>query len=107
MIRIAVVAASTRPGRRGDQVARWVLAQSAELTPPHAQVEYSLVDLADVDLPLLNEPMPAAIGDYRHEHTRRWAELVDSFDGFVVVTPEYNHGIPAPLKNAIDYLFAQ
>lgn len=51
--------------------------------------------------------MPAAIGDYRNAHTRRWADLIASFDGFIFVTPEYNHAIPAALKNAIDYLFAE
>lgn len=103
MIRIAVVVGSTRPGRRGDQVARWVCDTAAA----RPDSEYVLVDLAEVDLPLLNEPMPAAIGSYRHEHTRRWAETVAGFDGFIFVTPEYNHAMPAALKNAIDYLFAE
>lgn len=107
MIRIAIVVASTRPGRRGDQVARWVYEQATARTPAEAGVEYAVVDLAEVDLPMLDEPVPAAIGDYQHDHTRRWADLIASFDGFVFVTPEYNRGIPAPLKNAIDYLFAE
>lgn len=107
MIRIAIVVASTRPGRRGDQVARWVYEQATARTPAEAGVEYAVVDLAEVDLPMLDEPVPAAIGDYRHDHTRQWADLVASFDGFVFVTPEYNRGVPAPLKNAIDYLFAE
>lgn len=107
MMRIAIVVGSTRPGRRGDQVARWVLEQARARTPVEAGVEYELVDLAEFGLPLLDEPVPAAIGDYRHEHTRRWSERVASFDGFVFVTPEYNHAMPAALKNAIDYLFAE
>lgn len=107
MIRIAIVVASTRPGRRGDQVARWVHQQATSHTPQDAGIEYAIVDLADVNLPLLDEPVPAAIGEYRNEHTRRWAKLISSFDGFVFVTPEYNHAIPAALKNAIDYLFAE
>jgi len=104
MIRIAIVVGSTRPGRRADQVARWVREAGAARGP---EVEYALVDLAEVGLPLLDEPVPAAIGDYRNPHTRRWAEIVASFDGFVFVTPEYNHAMPAALKNAIDYLFAE
>lgn len=107
MIRIAIVVASTRPGRRGDQVASWVHEQATVRTPHEAGVEYAVVDLAEMALPLLDEPVPAAIGDYRNDHTRRWADLIASFDGFIFVTPEYNHSIPAALKNAIDYLFAE
>jgi len=66
-----------------------------------------VVDLADHDLPLLDEPIPPAMGDYRGEHTRTWAERVAGFDGFIFVTPEYNHGPPAALKNALDYLYAE
>lgn len=107
MIKIAIVVASTRPGRRGDQVASWVLEQAIARTPLEAGVEYSVVDLAEMHLPLLDEPMPAAIGDYRNDHTRRWSEVVAAFDGFIFVLPEYNHAIPAALKNAIDYLFVE
>lgn len=105
MIRIAIVVGSTRPGRRADQIARWVLAEARRTEPP--DVEYELVDLAEADLPLLDEPVPAAIGAYRHEHTRRWAHTIAGYDGFVFVTPEYNHAMPAALKNAVDYLFAE
>jgi NAD(P)H-dependent FMN reductase len=114
MMRIAVLVGSTRPGRRADQVAQWV----HEVATHHAKggsgavdggpdVVYELVDLAEVALPLLDEPVPAAIGSYHHEHTRRWARTVASFDGFVFVLPEYNHGMPAVVKNAVDYLFAE
>ncbi len=107
MVRIAIVVGSTRPGRRGDQVARWVQSEAAASVQDAAGLEYELVDLAAVGLPLLDEPVPAAIGDYRHEHTRRWARIVASFDGFLFVTPEYNHAMPPALINAIDYLFAE
>jgi NAD(P)H-dependent FMN reductase len=63
-----------------------------------------LVDLAELDLPLLNEPKHPRLQDYQHEHTKRWSEMVKVADAFVLVTSEYNHGYPAPLKNAIDYL---
>jgi NAD(P)H-dependent FMN reductase len=88
-------------------VARWVYEQASAGSPRGSGVEYTIVDLVESGLPLLDEPVPAAIGDYRHEHTRRWSEKVASFDGFVFVIPEYNHGMPAALKNAIDYLFAE
>jgi NAD(P)H-dependent FMN reductase len=105
-LRLAVVTGSTRPGRRSAMVAEWVLEQ-ARAHFAEAPVEVELIDLAEVGLPLLDEPVPAAIGHYRHEHTRRWAALVSRYDGFVVVTPEYNHSVPAAIKNAIDYLFAE
>lgn len=106
MLRIAIVMGSTRPGRRCDQVARWVHDEATTWWSGRTStVEFAVVDLAEHDLPLLDEPAPAAIGGYVHEHTRRWSALIASFDGFVFVTPEYNHGMPAALKNAIDYLF--
>ncbi|MEU7527636.1 NAD(P)H-dependent oxidoreductase [Saccharothrix sp. NPDC042600] len=96
--RLAVVVASTRPGRIGPQVGQWfgALAEAAfEVVP---------VDLAEVDLPLLDEPEHPSSGVYAHEHTRRWSALVDSMDAYAFVTPEYNHSFPATLKNALDYL---
>lgn len=107
MTRIAIMVGSTRPGRRGDQVASWVHDVATARPPSGKNVEYKVVDLAEMDLPLLDEPVPAALGGYRHEHTRRWSEQIASFDGFVIVTPEYNHAMPAALKNAIDYLFTE
>ncbi|MEV0381195.1 NAD(P)H-dependent oxidoreductase [Nonomuraea sp. NPDC050643] len=108
MIRIAIVVGSTRPSRRSAVVARWV-AEVAGRHPAVAAGEaaFEVVDLAEQGLPVLDEPVPALFGDYRHPHTLRWAETVASFDGFVFVTPEYNHSVPAALKNAIDFLFAE
>lgn len=103
MTRIAVIVGSTRPGRRAEMVARWV----EEVAGEHTDAVVELVDLADYALPLLDEPVPARFGDYRHEHTMRWADTIASYDGFVFVTPEYNHSYPAVVKNAIDYLFAE
>jgi NAD(P)H-dependent FMN reductase len=104
MLRIAIVIGSTRPGRQSEAVARWVHAHAAARGDAH----YELVDLADYDLPVLDEPVPAARSDdYRHPHTRAWAAAVASYDAFVFVTPEYNHSIPPALKNALDYLFRE
>jgi NAD(P)H-dependent FMN reductase len=108
VIRIAIVVGSTRPRRRGEAVARWV--HDVARQHPAAvtgDAAFELVDLIDYRLPVLDESVPAAIGHYRGAHTRRWAETVGSFDGFVIVTPEYNHSAPAALKNAIDFLFAE
>lgn len=107
MILIGIVVGSTRPGRRGDQVAAWVHNAATARPPGGTNVKYQVVDLAAIGLPLLDEPVPATLGSYQHDHTRQWAELIASFDGFIFVTPEYNHAMPAALKNAIDYLFAE
>ncbi|NJP88532.1 NAD(P)H-dependent oxidoreductase [Nonomuraea sp. FMUSA5-5] len=103
MLRIGVILGSTRPGRNGEQVAHWVLEHASRRT----DATYELVDLLDYPLPHLDEPMPPAYGQYRNEHTKAWAAKIASFDGFVMVTPEYNHSTSGVLKNAIDYLFAE
>jgi NAD(P)H-dependent FMN reductase len=108
VIQIAMILGSTRPGRRVETVARWV-AEAAGRHPAVQAGEASveLVDIADYELPLLDEPAPAATGFYLNAHTKRWSATIDRFDGFVFVTPEYNSAIPAALKNAIDYLWAE
>lgn len=102
-LKIAVVLGSTRPGRTAPLVGDWVLAQAAGRED--AKVE--LVDLADHPLPLLDEPAPPITGTYTRPHTRAWAQLIAGFDGYLFVTPEYNRSIPAVLKNALDYLYAE
>ncbi|MGC4893594.1 NADPH-dependent FMN reductase [Micromonospora sp. DT31] len=107
-IRIGLIVGSTRPGRRGVAVVRW----AAQVASRHPAVrtgcaEVEVIDLAEQALPLLDEPVPAMFGDYRQPHTRRWSAVVTTYDAFVLVTPEYNHSIPAGLKNAVDYLYAE
>lgn len=104
-LRIAVIVGSTRPGRRARLVADWAHEIALEHLRNRAEVE--IVDLADLALPLLDEPVPAAVGDYTHDHTQRWADIVATFDGFVFITPEYNHSSTPALINAIDFLFAE
>ncbi|ADI12537.1 NADPH-dependent FMN reductase [Streptomyces bingchenggensis BCW-1] len=105
MIKIGIILGSTRPGRKGEQVARWVHGAAAR----RSDAEFEVIDLLDHPLPHLDESASAAVspGRHQHEHTRAWADAIASFDGFVMVTPEYNHSIPAVLKNAIDYLHAE
>ena len=103
MLRIAIILGSTRPGRNTEAVARWVFDQAQQ----RGDAEYELVDIADYALPLLDEPIPPSQRKYSKDHTKRWAEKIASFDGFVFVTPEYNHSTSAALKNAIDYLYAE
>jgi 2-polyprenyl-6-methoxyphenol hydroxylase-like FAD-dependent oxidoreductase/NAD(P)H-dependent FMN reductase len=100
---IAVVVASTRPGRQGESVARWVLDQAGTRT----DARFELMDLAAADLPPLDEPLPPALGRYTQPHTQAWAETVARYDGYVFVTPEYNHGLPGALKNALDRVYAE
>jgi NAD(P)H-dependent FMN reductase len=102
-MRIAIIVGSTRSARKSLKVAEWVLEQGQA----RADAEFELVDLAEQGLPIFDEPKPPGAGDYQHEHTKRWAALIDSFDGFVFVTPEYNHGIPGVLKNALDFIYAE
>ncbi|MGM7670295.1 NADPH-dependent FMN reductase [Microbacterium sp. A93] len=100
MTKIAIILGSTRPGRNGKQVADWVLEQAAR----RDDAEFELVDLIDYPLPHLDEPMPPATGQYKNDHTRKWSEKIAEFDGYIFVTPEYNHSTSGVLKNAIDYL---
>jgi NAD(P)H-dependent FMN reductase len=103
MTRIGIILGSTRPGRRGEQIARWAL----DVAKQRDDAEYEIVDLADYPLPHLDEALPPSLGQYEHDHTKAWAATIASFDGFVIVTPEYNHSTSGVLKNAIDYLFAE
>lgn len=103
MLRIAIIIGTTRPGRIGEAVARWVY----DLAQQRTDAEFELVDLEDFNLPLLDEPVSPSQGKYSKPHTLAWAEKVNSFDGYVFVTPEYNHGTSAALKNAIDFLYAE
>lgn len=103
MLRIGIIVGSTRPGRKADAVASWV----RDIASTRGDAEYEVVDLADFGLPLLDEGVPAARGRYEHEHTQRWASTIEGFDGFVFVTPEYNHSTSGALKNAIDFLYRE
>lgn len=103
MARIGVIIGSTRPQRRGESVGKWVFESARKRT----DAEFELIDLKEVNLPLLDEPQPASSGLYEKAHTKAWAARVAACDGFVFVTPEYNHGPSAALKNALDFLYKE
>jgi len=103
MLKVAIILGSTRPGRSGEAVARWVY----DIAKKRTDAEFEYVDVKDYNLPLLDEPISPSLGQYSKEHTKAWAAKIDSFDAFVFVTAEYNHGIPGALKNAIDFLFKE
>jgi NAD(P)H-dependent FMN reductase len=101
---VLVVMGSMRAGRRCPQMASWVLG----IAEASSNLKYELLDLADWPLPMDDEPgIPATGGDYAHEHTRAWSGKVAGANAFVFVTPQYNWGYPAPLKNAIDHLYRE
>lgn len=83
MLKLAIIIGSTRPGRVGDAVARWVY----ELARKRGDAEYELVDIKDFDLPMLDEPIPPSQGKYSNEHTKKWAAKIASFDGYVIAPP--------------------
>jgi NAD(P)H-dependent FMN reductase len=103
MLKIAVIIGSTRPGRKGEAVAKWVYT----IGEKRGDAEVKLLDLLDFDLPLLDEPVSPMLNQYSKPHTLAWAATIAPFDAFVFVTPEYNHGTSAALKNAIDYLYKE
>lgn len=102
-MKIGIIVGSTRPGRVGKSVAEWVY----DIARQRSGAQYELVDIADYGLPLLDEPVPPSMGKYSKDHTKRWAAKIAEFDGYVFVTPEYNHGPSGALKNAIDFLYAE
>ena len=103
MLKIAIIVGSTRPGRNGEAVAKWVHEHAKKRT----DAEFELVDVKDFDLPLLDEPVPPSMGQYSKEHTKRWAAKINGFDAYVFVTPEYNHSTSGALKNAIDFIYKE
>jgi len=100
-VKLHVVIASTRPGRAGLPIAQWFFASAQR----YAGFESTLVDLAEVNLPFLDEAAHPRLRTYAHEHTKRWSAIVDAADAFVFVAPEYNYSVAPPLLNALDYLF--
>jgi len=101
--KLHIIIGSTRPGRVGPIFAKWF----ADFAREHGKFEPVLVDIAEFDLPLFDEPKHPRLGQYENEHTKRWSQTIAEGDAFVFVTPEYNYFIPAPLVNAITYLSAE
>jgi NAD(P)H-dependent FMN reductase len=101
---LTIVIGSTRPGRAGLPIAQWFTARARD---HDAFDEVVVADLAEIALPLLDEPNHPRLQQYSHRHTKAWSAVVEASDAFVFVTPEYNHGYPAALKNAIDFLNAE
>jgi NAD(P)H-dependent FMN reductase len=99
-LNLEIIIASTRPGRAGLPIAQWFVGAAAE----HGGFDVHTTDLAELNLPFLDEPNHPRLRQYQRQHTFEWSAVVEAADAFVLVTPEYNHGYPATLKNAIDFL---
>lgn len=102
-LKLQVVIASTRPGRVGKAVGDWFVEQARQ----DERFEVEVADLAEINLPFLDEPKHPAAQQYEHQHTKDWSARIGPSDAFVFVEPEYNYGICAPLKNALDFLFVE
>jgi NAD(P)H-dependent FMN reductase len=103
MTKIGIILGSTRPGRNGEAVAKWVL----DIAKQRPEAEFDLIDLIDYPLPHLDEVVPPSMGQYQNDHTKAWAAKIAEYDGYIFVTPEYNHSTSGVLKNAIDYLYKE
>ncbi|MCK2219375.1 NAD(P)H-dependent oxidoreductase [Actinomadura sp. ATCC 31491] len=103
MLNVGIIVGSTRPGRNGEAVARWV----HDVAAKRGDADYEIVDLKDYDLGNLDEPEHPSTGNYRNENTKRWSARIAALDAFVIVTPEYNNSYPGALKNALDHLYAE
>src|SRR5687768_7921305 len=103
MINIGIIMGSTRPERNGEAVAKWV----EGIAVKRKDALFELVDIKDFNLPLLDEPVPPSMGKYSKQHTKNWSAKIAEFDGYVFVTPEYNHSTSGALKNALDFLYKE
>jgi NAD(P)H-dependent FMN reductase len=101
MINLKIIIASTRSGRKGPLLAEWIF----ERALVHEEFRIEMIDLAEINLPFMDEPHHPRLQHYTHQHTKDWSAKIASADAFIVVTPEYNHGFPATIKNAIDFLY--
>ncbi len=101
MYNLKIIIASTRPGRKGPALANWIF----DVAKNHNEFSVELLDLAELNLPFLDEPSHTRLQKYTKEHTKKWSATIAAADAFIFVTPEYNYGYPASLKNALDFLF--
>lgn len=103
MFSLKIIIASTRPGRKGPSIATWIYDKAVK----HEGFVTELLDLAEINLPFMDEAEHPRFQKYHHEHTKKWSAVIDAADAFIMVIPEYNYGFTAPLKNAIDFLFRE
>jgi len=100
MFKLKIITSTTRPGRKGSSIPSWV----KEVTSSHKDFDVEVLDLGEINLPLMDEAAHPRMKTYEHAHTKKWSAKIEEADAFVIVLAEYNYGFPAPIKNAIDYL---
>lgn len=103
MDKLKIISATVRPGRKGPIIAEWI----SGLAKQSGLFEVELIDLGELKLPLMDEPNHPAMKKYEHEHTKKWSAKIDEADAFIFVTGEYDFGYPAPLRNALEYLYQE
>ena len=100
MYNLKIITSTVRPGRKGPMVAAWI----AEKAKQNGNFNVEVLDLGEINLPMMNEPNHPMMRKYEHEHTKAWSAKIDEADAFIFVTAEYDYNYPAPLRNAIEYL---
>ncbi|WP_439585070.1 NADPH-dependent FMN reductase [Dyadobacter bucti] len=100
MYKLKIISSTVRPGRKGPVVSAWIL----ETARAHGSFDVELLDLGEINLPMMNEPKHPSLRQYEHDHTKKWSASIDEADAFIFVTAEYDHNYPAPLRNALEYL---
>jgi NAD(P)H-dependent FMN reductase len=103
MFNLKIITSTTRPSRKGPAVASWIL----NIAEQHTEFNVELLDLAVINLPFLDEPSHPRFQKYTQQHTKDWSEKINNGDAFIIVTAEYNYGMPAPLKNALDFVYKE
>jgi len=101
MYNLKVITATVRPGRKGPIITQWI-AEKARL---HGSFNVEVLDLKEINLPLMDEPNHPALKKYEHEHTKQWSATIEEADAFIFVTAEYDFNYPAPLRNALEFLY--
>ena len=100
MYKLKIISSTVRPGRKGPVIAKWI----AEAAKQHGNFEVELLDLGEINLPVMNEAIHPIMKQYEHEHSKQWSAKIEEADAFIFVTAEYDYSYPASLKNAIEYL---
>ena len=100
MNNLKIITSTTRPGRKGIAVAEWITLLAKETN----KFNVELLDIAAINLPMMDEPNHPRLKQYQQEHTKHWSATINAADAFIIVLGEYNFGFPAPIKNALDYL---
>ena len=103
MYKLKIISSSVRPGRKGPVVAAWVADQARQ----NGNFDVEVIDLGEVNLPMMNEPNHPSLKKYEHEHTKQWSAKIAEAEAFIFVTAEYDFNYPAPLRNALEYLYQE